>query len=121
MTFDEAILNEHTYYLPDNSTSIKVVCINVCGLLSKLRCPDFEEICQAYDTVCLTESKLGSFDSFEIRIFDILHLINRKMLNGDHVELQSWLGLPFLNMLKFWKVVQKMCYCLLLIITCFMS
>ena len=78
MTFDEAILNEHSYYLPDNSTSIKVVCINVCGLLSKLRCPDFEEFCQAYDIVCLNETKLGAFDSFEVQNFDILHLINRR-------------------------------------------
>ena len=50
------ILNEHTYSVPDNTLSIKVVCINVCGRLSKLRYPDFEEFCQSYDIACLVES-----------------------------------------------------------------
>ena len=43
VTFDAAILNEHTYSTPDKSLSIKLLCINVCGLLSKLRYPGFEE------------------------------------------------------------------------------
>ena len=72
------ILNEHTYSVPDNTLSIKVVCINVCGILSKLRYPDSEEFCQSYDIVCLVESKLGSLDSFDIQKFEILHLLNRK-------------------------------------------
>ena len=75
---DAMILKEHTYSIPDNSLSVKLVYINVCGLLSKLRYPDFEEFCQSYDIICLAESKLGSFDSFDIQNFSILHLINRK-------------------------------------------
>ena len=78
VTMDATVLNEHTYSMPDNTLSIKVVCINVCGLLSKLRYPDFEEFCQSYDIVCLVESKLGFLDSFEIQNFEILHLLNRK-------------------------------------------
>ena len=50
------ILNEHTYSVPDNTLSIKVVCINVYGRLSKLPYPDFEEFCQSYDIACLVES-----------------------------------------------------------------
>ena len=49
------ILNEHTYSMPDNTLSIKVVCINVYGLLPKLPYPDFEELHQSYDIVCLVE------------------------------------------------------------------
>ena len=78
VTFDAAILNEHTYSTPDNSLSINLLCINVCGLLSKLLYPDFEEKCQAYDIVCLVESKLGHLDSFDIQNFKILQLLNRK-------------------------------------------
>ena len=78
VSFDNVVLNEHTYCMPENSLSVKLVCINVCGLLSKLRYPDFEEFCQSYDIVCLVESKLGSLDSFDIQNFRILHLINRK-------------------------------------------
>ena len=78
VTFDAAILNEHTYSTPDESLSIKLLCINVCGLLSKLRYPDFEEKCQAYDIVCSVESKLGHLDSFDVQNFKILQLLNRK-------------------------------------------
>ena len=49
--------------MPDNILSIKVVCINVCGLLSKLRCPDFDEFCQSYDIACLVENKSSSLDN----------------------------------------------------------
>ena len=49
--------------MPDNTLSIKVVCINVCGILSKLRYPNFDEFCQSYDIVCLVENKLSSLDS----------------------------------------------------------
>ena len=62
----------------DNTLSINVACINVCGLLSKLRYPDFEEFCQSYDIVCLVESRLFSLDSFDIQNFEILHLLKRK-------------------------------------------
>ena len=88
-------LNEDTYSMPDNKLSIKVVCINVCSLLSKLRFPDFEEFCQPYDIVCLVESILGSLDSFDIRNFEVLHLLNRKNPNQDLVGLQSWLRIQF--------------------------
>ena len=64
--------------------------------------PDFEELCQSYDIVCLVDSRLFSLDSFDIQNFEILHLFNRKKnLNQDLVGLQSWLRLPFLNMLRF--------------------
>ena len=75
---DAMILKKHTYSIPDNSLSVKLVYINVCGLLSKLLYPDFEELCQAYDIICLAERKLGSLDSFDIQNFSILQLINRK-------------------------------------------
>ena len=101
MKLNTTILNEHTYSMPYNTLSIKVVCINVCSLLSKLHYPDFEEFCQSYDIVCLVESKLGSVDSFDKQTFENLHLLNRKNLNQDLVGLQSWLRIPFLNVLRF--------------------
>ena len=97
MELNATILNEHTYSMSDNTLSIKVVCINVCGLLSKLRYPEFEEFCQSYDIVC----KLGSLDSFDIHNFEVQHLLNRNNPNQDLMELLSWLRIPFLNMLRF--------------------
>ena len=78
MTMNAIELNEHTYSMTDNILSIKMIRINVCGLLSKLRYPDFTELCQSYDIVCLVVSKLGFLESFEIQNFEILHLLNRK-------------------------------------------
>ena len=51
LSADATILNEHTYATPRNAISVKVVCINLCGLLSKLRYPDCEEFCQSYNIV----------------------------------------------------------------------
>ena len=64
--------------MPDNTLSIKVVCINVCGLLSKLRYPDFDEFCQSYHIACLVENKLSSLDSLAQ---------SKKNLNQDLVGL----------------------------------
>ena len=45
--------------------------LNVCGLKSKLRAPDFEEYIQQYDIVCLTETKLGKGDTVSLNNFEI--------------------------------------------------
>ena len=66
LSADATILNKHTYSTPGNAVSVKVVCINICGLLSKLRYPDFEQFCQSCDIVCLVETKLNSLDSFDV-------------------------------------------------------
>ena len=47
--FDTNILDEHGYALSHGVHYIKVACVNVCGLLSKLWYPEFEEFCQNYD------------------------------------------------------------------------
>ena len=36
---------------------LKFLCINVCGLLARLRCPEFVELLQGYDIIGIQESK----------------------------------------------------------------
>ena len=45
--------------------------LNVCGLKSKLRFPDFNDFIMGYDIVLLTETKLDEMDSIEIPGFNI--------------------------------------------------
>ena len=77
--FDAGIFDEYGYALSDEVYSIKVACVNVCGLLSKLRYPEFEEFCQNYDLVCLLETKLSNIlDTFDILNFKLVSLMHRK-------------------------------------------
>lgn len=41
---------------------LKIVSINVCGLKSKLLCPEFISFNNTYDIICVQESKLGDVD-----------------------------------------------------------
>ena len=77
--FDADIFDEHGYALSDVVYSIKVACVNVCGLLSKLRC-------QNYDIICLLETKLSNLDTFDILNFKLvssMHSKNSKTRSGD--------------------------------------
>ena len=49
-----------------------VICsINVCGLKSKLKSPDFIEFLQGFDIVCLSETKLTKYDAPDIPGFKL--------------------------------------------------
>ena len=52
-----------------NKNSLKVLALNVCGLISKLRAPELEEICENYDILCFSESKFDEFDNVHIQNF----------------------------------------------------
>ena len=39
----------------------------MCGLISKLRAPELEEICENYDILCFSESKFDEFDNVHIQ------------------------------------------------------
>lgn len=62
----------------EEKTSVKLLCLNVCGLVSKLKAFDLEEKCQCYDILCFSESKLDEFDEVKIANFVNLPPLNRK-------------------------------------------
>ena len=43
-------------------TNIKCVLLNVCGLMTRLRSPDFDLFISEYDLIFLTETKLDDLD-----------------------------------------------------------
>ena len=43
----------------------KVVSLNVCGLMSKMKYPEFCEMLVSNDIICLTETKMDDLDSFD--------------------------------------------------------
>jgi hypothetical protein len=51
------------------TNSLKDFALNVCGLISKLRAPELEEICENYDILCFSESKFDEFDNVHIQHF----------------------------------------------------
>ena len=53
--------------------------INVCGLKSKLRCPEFTSLINDHDIVCVQESKLDDIDQIEITDYTVF-TNNRKRI-----------------------------------------
>jgi hypothetical protein len=56
---------------------VRVLSLNVCGIVSKLRNPDFVEFINNYDIVCLTETKLDFYDNIHIDGYKLLSQVNR--------------------------------------------
>lgn len=67
------VLNDHEYAYKDNVHSVKILCINACGLQPKLKYPDFKNLCQRYGIVCVVKTKLG----FEFLNFKQLAFVKR--------------------------------------------
>ncbi|VDI07398.1 Hypothetical predicted protein, partial [Mytilus galloprovincialis] len=61
----------------DINSVIKILSLNVCGIKSKLKAPDLEELCANYDVLCFCESKLDQYDDIEIENFKALPPLNR--------------------------------------------
>ena len=53
-------------------TQLRILSLNVCGLVSKLKCPDFLSLINGYDLIGLQETKTDDVDSYiEIPGFEI--------------------------------------------------
>ena len=52
------LINEHNYCLPPDNIWLKIVTINVGGLKSKVKYPEFQEFVSDYDIICVTETHL---------------------------------------------------------------
>ena len=62
-----SLLHDHNY-LSDNQSMPYYKCafVNVCGLYSKLKVPDFIEFVNKYDIVALAETKTGDYSNVDI-------------------------------------------------------
>ena len=62
--------NDGTRDVPNNAgvsatCCLKIVSLNVCGLMSKMKYPEFREMSVWNDIICLTETKMDDLDSFD--------------------------------------------------------
>ena len=64
-------------YSNDNNVKIKFLSLNVCGLLSKLKFPEFEELLTQHDIIILTETKLSQYKTCDLPGYKLFTL-NRK-------------------------------------------
>ena len=44
------------------SLSLKILSLNICGIKSKLNCPEFINLIKSYDVIGLQETKLDDID-----------------------------------------------------------
>ena len=70
-------------------TSLKFLTINVCGIKSKLKFPDFCDYIQEYGFIGINETKLDEFDTLEIEGYNIfcLNRNNKKAVRSGGVAL----------------------------------
>ena len=57
---------------------LKVLSLNVCGLVSKSKIPDLVEFVSSYDILCFTEMKFDIYDDIHISGFELLPPIIRE-------------------------------------------
>ena len=47
-------------------SDLKILCLNVCGLLTKSQYPEFLELIDEYDILCFVETKLDDYDCINL-------------------------------------------------------
>ncbi|CAG2242759.1 unnamed protein product [Mytilus edulis] len=78
-SIDASVQNTKSESVKSNSCdSVKVLALNVCDLKSKLKSPELEVLCNNYDILCFSESKLDQYDVINIKHFKSLPPLNRK-------------------------------------------
>ena len=60
------LINEHNYCLSPDNIWLKIVTINVGGLKSKVKYPEFQEFVSDHDIICVTETHLHMFDVIDL-------------------------------------------------------
>lgn len=82
---------------------LNIVSINVCGLKSKLLCTEYVSFINAYDIICVQESKLDDVDLIKIDEYEVFSH-NRKTISryrSGGITLTVKTGLyPFVKLLK---------------------
>ena len=77
--------------------------LNVCGLVSKLNCPEFLSFIKQYDIICIQESKLDDVDIVSIAGYQIFtnnrRAISRYRSGGITLIVKNELS-PYIRMKK---------------------
>ena len=71
--------NTQTNYQTKTYYNLRIISINVCGLKSKVTCPEFISLIENHDIICVQESKLDDVDCVQINGFTV-YTNNRKKI-----------------------------------------
>ena len=55
-----------------NDNSLQIVCLNCCGIKTRLHYPEFRNLIQRYDIVCFVETKTDDIDIITLQVFTSL-------------------------------------------------
>ena len=96
--------NDGTRDVPNNAgvsaiCCFKIVSLNVCGLMSKMKYPEFREMLVSNDIICLTETKMDDLDSFDFDGF-ICFMKNRSIYKRKSGGIALQARNRILNMVK---------------------
>lgn len=99
-----------------NTNQLTLVSLKVCGLKSKLNCPDFLNFLHKYDIICIQESRLDDVDHIIVPGYK-LFMHNRKQIaryqSGGIALLAKEEYIPFIHVPKkenkfvFWFKISK--------------
>ncbi|MEW8548127.1 MAG: reverse transcriptase family protein, partial [Candidatus Thiodiazotropha sp.] len=79
--FPDSIVNVTDFMDSGGSRTLKIGALNICGVLSKLNFPEFHDFVNIFDVICLVETKLDHYDSFQVEGYDVFTL-NRNSKKG---------------------------------------
>ena len=83
---------------------MQILSINVCGLKSKLLCPEFVSFIEQYDIIGIQESKLDDVDNVQIQGFQVFSNIrtsvSRYRSGGITLLIKNEIS-PFITVHKF--------------------
>ena len=68
---------DNTKKFEESEKILNILLVNICGLKSKLKAPDFDEAISHHNMIVLTETKLDDLDSTHINNFKLINN-NRK-------------------------------------------
>ena len=83
---------------------LKIVSLNVCGLMSKMKYPEFCEMLVSNDIICLTETKMDDLDSFDFDGFTCF-MKNRSIYKRKSGGIALLVRNQILNMVKIVEYV----------------
>ena len=76
------LINEHNYCLSPDNIWLKIVTINVGGLKSKVKYPEFQEFVSDYDIIWVTGTHLDMFDVIDLANYFIHNKICKYCKRG---------------------------------------
>ena len=64
------VANVYDFIDKGGNRTLKLVTLNICGVFSKLNFPEFHDFVNMFDVICLVETKLDPYDSFQVEGYD---------------------------------------------------